>query len=297
MAGRFAPTPTGVLHAGNLRTAVAAWLAARASGREFRMRVEDLDRDRIAAAAGVADRQLADLTALGITWEGEVVWQSDRTPAYEAALETIRDITYECFCSRREIALAVQAPHAGDGFRPYPGTCRNLTPAERAAKRRLRSPALRVRADGAAEAITDKLAGRVAGVVDDFVVRRGDGLFAYNFAVVVDDAFQGVDQVVRGDDLLTSALRQAWLARRLGVKLPEYAHLPLAAGPDGARLAKRDGAIGLDYLHGLGWSTARVVGWLARSLGVDAPEEAELAGLAGGFAWDRVPREIWTVAV
>jgi len=135
MAGRFAPTPTSPLHVGNLRTAVAAWLAARSSGRAFRLRVDDLDHARLAAAEGVAAGQLADLAALGLTHDGPIVCQSARTAAYEEALDQIRPQLYECFCSRREIALAAQAPHASDGLRPYPGTCRDLTRAERAARR------------------------------------------------------------------------------------------------------------------------------------------------------------------
>ncbi|MDR1807759.1 MAG: tRNA glutamyl-Q(34) synthetase GluQRS [Propionibacteriaceae bacterium] len=297
MAGRFAPTPTSDLHVGNLRTALAAWLAARADGREFRLRVEDLDRDRIAAAAGTAERQLADLAALGLTHDGPVVWQSDRTPAYEAALAALGGRVYECFCSRQEIALAAQAPHAADGLRPYPGTCRDLTEAERARRRRHRSPALRVRANGAEVTLDDRLAGRVTGVVDDFVVRRGDGLFAYNFAVVVDDAFQGVDQVVRGDDLLSSAVRQAWLAQQLGLPIPEYAHVPLAVAPGGGRLAKRDGAIGLARLAADGWTIPRIVAWLGRSLGLEAADEATAADLVDQFNWSKIPRGEWVVAM
>ena len=270
MAGRFAPTPTSPLHVGNLRTALGAWLAARSSGRAFRLRVDDLDHD------------------------GPIVYQSARTKAYEAALETVRPDVYECFCSRREIALAAQAPHASDGLRPYPGTCRHLTPGERAALRRHRAPALRIRADGATVSFRDLVAGPVAGVVDDFVVRRGDGVFAYNFAVVVDDAFQGVDQVVRGDDLASSAVRQAWLARRLGVAVPQYAHLPLAVGPTG-RLAKRDGALSLARLLGEGWTIRRLVALLARSLGLAVGDEATPAGLVEGFDWARLPRQPWLV--
>jgi glutamyl-tRNA synthetase len=295
MAGRFAPTPTSDLHLGNLRTALAAWLAARSSGRRFRLRVEDLDRDRIAAAGPIAARQLDDLAALGLTHDGPVVWQSARTAAYEKALERLDGLTYECFCSRQEIARATVAPHGDDGLRPYPGTCRDLSAAERAERRRSRPPALRVRAEGAVVALTDQLAGPTSGTVDDFVIRRGDGLFAYNFAVVVDDACQGVDQVVRGADLLSSALRQAWLARQLGLAVPQYAHLPLAVAPDGGRLAKRDGAIGLARLRRRGWSVGQVVALLARSLGLDCPEQATAAEMVTGFDWSKLPATEWIV--
>jgi len=296
MAGRFAPTPTAPLHLGNLRTAVAAWLAARSSGREFKLRVDDLDHARITAAPGVAAGQLADLAALGLRHDGPVVYQSARTAAYEAALAELDADLYECFCSRKEIALAAQAPHASDGLRPYPGTCRDLTDAERAARRRQRPPALRVRADAARLAVPDRVAGTIAGVVDDFVVRRGDGVFAYNFAVVVDDAFQGVDQVVRGDDLASSAVRQAWLARRLGLAVPEYAHLPLAVGRHG-RLAKREGAADLARLRADGWTVPRLVAFIGRSLGLPAGDEATVEDLVDTFDWARLPRQPWVVDV
>jgi glutamyl-tRNA synthetase len=295
MAGRFAPTPTSALHVGNLRTALAAYLAARSTGREFKLRVEDLDHARIEAAGELAAGQLRDLAALGLVHDGPVVRQSDRAGAHEAALAALGDQVYECFCSRREIALAAQAPHAADGLRPYPGTCRDLSPSRRAELRRHRSPALRVRAGEAEVTVQDALAGEVTGVGDDFVVRRGDGVFAYNFAVVVDDGFQGVDQIVRGDDLLSSAPRQAWLARQLGLPVPEYGHVPLAVAGDGGRLAKRDGAISLERLLAGGWTVGRVVAWLARSLGLDCPDDVDVAELVGLFDWANVPRDPWVV--
>jgi glutamyl-tRNA synthetase len=244
-AGRFAPSPTADLHVGNLRTALLAWCFARLSGRRFLVRVEDLDQARVGAAPDQAARQLADLAALGLDWDGEVVCQSSRTSLYLEAAASLP--TYECFCTRREIAEASQAPH-GD-YRPYPGTCASLTPEERAAKRAAgRGPAVRVRAGGVRFAVRDLHAGVVERVVDDFVLVRGDGTPAYNLAVVVDDGEQGVDQVVRGADLLDSAPRQAWLAERLGYQVPEYAHVGMALGPGGDRLAKRDGAVTLREL-------------------------------------------------
>jgi glutamyl-tRNA synthetase len=296
MAGRFAPTPTSTLHLGNLRTALGAWLMARSSGREFRLRVEDLDPARSAAAPGVAKSQLLDLGRLGLTFDGPILWQSQRTAAYETALAELGDQVYECYCSRREIAEAAQAPHGADGSRPYPGTCRDLSPGERVELRRHRPPALRVRAEAAEVAFTDLVAGPQSSVVDDFVVRRGDGVFAYNFAVVVDDAAQGVDQVVRGDDLLSSTPRQIWLGRRLGWATPDYAHLPLAIGPDGQRLAKRDRAVGLDRVLAAGWTGGQVLAGLAHSLGVEvAGWTATAADLVERFNLDRVPRSEWIV--
>lgn len=298
MAGRFAPSPTSDLHLGNLRTALAAWLFARSTGREFLVRVEDLDQQRVTAAPGVAERQLADLAALGLDHDGEVVRQSERGQLYATALEGLREVTYECFCSRREIAEAAQAPH-GDGHRPYPGTCRDLTDAERAARRRERPAALRVRADEAVVTVHDVLHGHVSGVVDDFVVRRGDGTVAYNLAVVVDDAAQGIDQVVRGDDLLSSAPRQAWLADALGVpRIETYAHVPLAVNRAGVRLAKRDGAVTLADLERGGAGVKEVLTLLAVSLGVAAPgERVNAADLVPRFDPDLVPRSPWVVDV
>lgn len=295
MAGRFAPSPTSDLHVGNLRTGVLAWLFARSTGRPFAMRVENLDQMRVAAAPDVARRQLADLAALGLDWDGEVMWQSERLPAYAEALATLADRLYECYCTRREIAEAAQAPH-DDGYRPYPGTCRHLSGAERAARRAERPPALRVRADGATSTIVDDLAGRVSGAVDDFVVVRNDGAPAYNLAVVVDDGAQGVDQVVRGDDLLTSAPRQAWLAKQLGLRAPHYAHVPLALNRDGKRLAKRVGAVTLSDLAALGLTPADVLSRIATSLGMAEPgESVSLDVLLDRFDPDLLPREPWVV--
>lgn len=212
-AGRFAPSPTSELHLGNLRTALLAWLFARSTGRDFRLRIEDLDTVRVAVARGVERSQLGDLAAIGLDFDGEVVRQSERLDVYRAALAGLD--TYDCYCTRKEIAEAASAPH-GDGYRPYPGTCLRLSARRRAELAATRPPALRVRADGASSTVHDVLHGEVTGVVDDFVLVRNDGTPAYNLAVVVDDLAMGVDQVVRGDDLLSSAPRQAWLATRLG---------------------------------------------------------------------------------
>lgn len=293
MAGRFAPSPTSDLHVGNLRTALLAWLFARSGRRRFLVRIEDLDRARVAAADGVADRNLQDLAAIGLDWDGEVVRQSQRGALYEAALSRLE--TYECYCTRREIEQASSAPQA-DGYRPYPGTCRDLTPAEREARRRTRPPALRVRAHGEVVTVTDVLHGRVSGVVDDFVVRRGNGDWAYNLAVVADDGEQGVDQVVRGDDLLSSSPRQAWLAIRLGYAVPQYAHVGLALNRDGVRLAKRDGAVTVADLAADGVTPGRVLSVLAASIGLGRDgETVTTSTLLDRFDPAAVPLTPWTV--
>ena len=242
-AGRFAPSPSADLHIGNLRTAILAWLFARSTGRRFLIRVEDLD-DR--THDDVARRQLADLAAIGITWDAEPQWQSAHADRYDDVITDLaqRGLVYECFCSRKEILNAPRAPHAPEGA--YPGTCRELTDEQRATRRAAgRPPALRLRSEAVDYTVHDLLHGDYTGPVDDFVLRRGDGVAAYNLAVVVDDAHSAIDQVVRGDDLLTSSPRQAYLGSLLGYPQPEYAHVPLALNAEGKRLAKRDGAVTL----------------------------------------------------
>lgn len=293
MAGRFAPSPTSDLHLGNLRTALVAWLLARSTGRAFQLRIEDLDTQRVRAAPEVAARQIADLAAIGLDFDGEPVWQSDRLARYADAVARLD--TYECFCTRREIAEAASAPH-GDGYRPYPGTCRHLTEAERERRRRDRTPAIRVRAHGAVQAVTDLWAGEVSGVVDDFVVVRNDGVPAYNLAVVVDDVAQGVDQVVRGNDLLSSSPRQAWLTGRLGGTMAQYAHVPLVLNPQGGRLAKRDGAVTLADLADAGVTAGRVLTLLAHSLNLAGRDESVSPGaLLARFDPAALPREPWVL--
>ncbi len=285
-AGRFAPSPSGELHVGNLRTAVLAWLFARSTGRDFLLRVEDLDRAR----AGAEAEQLRDLAAIGVTWDGAVVHQTDRGELYRDAIQqlTSAGLTYECFCTRREIQEAPSAPHAPQGA--YPGTCRNLDPAELEVKRSLRPAAIRLRAGVGEYTVNDVLHGDFTGVVDDFVLRRNDGVTAYNLAVVVDDAAQGIDQVVRGDDLLPSTPRQAYLASLLHIPVPEYAHVPLVVNSDGARLAKRDGAVTLGDLSRAGVAAAEVRDLILRSLGLPA---GTLEQALSGFTPGSLPREPW----
>jgi glutamyl-tRNA synthetase len=285
-AGRFAPSPSGELHAGNLRTAILAWLFARSTGRNFLLRVEDLDRARSGAEA----EQLRDLAAVGVTWDGDVVRQTARGQLYAAAISRLQaaGLTYECFCTRREIQEAPSAPHAPQGA--YPGTCRNLDPAELEFKRSSRPAAVRLRADVAQFTVHDVLHGTYTGIVDDFVLRRNDGVTAYNLAVVVDDAEQGIDQVVRGDDLLPSTPRQAYLASLLDIPVPEYAHVPLVVNSGGVRLAKRDGAVTLRDLAGKGFRSDAVRDRLLESLRLPAgPLEQALAAFDPAV----LPREPW----
>lgn len=286
-AGRYAPSPSGDLHLGNLRTALLAWLFARGTGRRFVLRIDDLDRVR----PGAEERQLDDLAALGIDWDGPVLHQSDRSGRYDAAVGRLTEagLTYECFCTRKEIQQAATAPHGPQGA--YPGTCRDLTPAERAARRAGGRPAaVRLRANRPDFEITDRLHGKYRGPVDDLVLRRGDGIPAYNLTVVVDDAEHGVDQVVRGDDLLPSTPRQAYLATLLGLPVPEYAHVPLVLNTAGQRLAKRDGAVTLADRRRSGDSTREVVAMLAASLGLSGGSANELLT---EFDPGRLPRQPW----
>lgn len=282
--GRFAPSPTGTLHVGNLRTALLAWLFARSEGAAFRVRMEDLDASRV--RPGIEAEQLADLAVIGLDFDGPVVRQSERLGAYEEAVASLgeRGLLYPCFCTRAEIRAAVSAPHGPLPEGAYPGTCLRLTDAER--RERIaegRRPALRVRARAERVAFHDRLHGACEGVVDDFVVRRNDGAFAYNLAVVVDDAAQGVGEVVRGDDLLDSTPRQLLLQRLLGLPAPSYAHVPLVLGEDGQRLAKRHGAVSLREL-----AASAALAWMAASLGL--PPAADAAGLLPAFSPAALPR-------
>lgn len=283
-SGRFAPSPSADLHIGNLRTAALAWLFARSTGRRFLVRVEDLD-DR--TNPEIAARQIADLAAVGVTWDEPPEYQTAHEARYHAVVDdlTTRGLTFECFCSRRDILSAPRAPHAPEGA--YPGTCRDLTDAERAARLSAadRPPALRLRSGVTEYAVTDLLAGEYIGVVDDFVLRRFDGVPAYNLAVVVDDAAQDVDQVVRGDDLLSSSPRQAYLAHLLGYPQPTYAHVPLALNSDGKRLAKRDGAVTLAEL-----GVEHALTLIAESLGYSS---TTVNGMLSEFDPAALPRRPW----
>ena len=274
--GRFAPSPTGLLHLGNLRTALLAWLFARSAGARFLVRVEDLDRSRV--RPGIEEAQLSDLRAIGLDWDGPVVRQSERMGLYEDALARLDTdgLLYPCYCTRAEIRAAASAPHGISASDRYPGTCRGLTAAQRAEHEAAgRPPALRVRSEDVLVDFEDRLLGHFEGIVDDFVVRRNDGTPAYQLAVVVDDAEQGVGEVVRGAE-------------------PAYAHVPLVLGPDGQRLAKRHGAVALSDR---GEGPEEVCSWMARTLGLaEAGEVPSMDDLLDRFDPESLPQEptVWS---
>ncbi len=295
--GRFAPTPSGPLHVGNLRTALVAWLFARVDASPLWLRFDDLDSGAVRAEHYRS--QAGDLAAVGLTWDGPPLRQSERLGRYRAALAELEaaGAVYPCFCSRREIREAAQAPNSALSGHGYPGTCRHLTSAEQARRRASgRSPALRVPAAGTVVTFDDRVAGPQRHELDDFVVMRGDGTPAYHLVNVVDDHALGIELVVRGDDLLPSAARQLHLARLLGRPQPPQAHVPLVLSPDGERLAKRHGAVGLADRAAAGESPAQVLSFLAASLGLAEPgEPVTPADLVPRFRPDALPREPFTL--
>src|SRR5437868_10787745 len=286
--GRFAPSPTGELHLGNARTALLSWLWARKGGGGYAIRIEDIDTPRV--RPGMAEQQLAELAWLGLDWDGPPVFQSQRAGLYEDALRKLGDHVYECFCSRAEIAAA-SAPHGDEGPR-YPGTCANLTRAQRAERRRTRSPSLRLRVPPGPLVFHDEIAADQSfdtrQLVGDFVLRRGDGIFAYQLAVVVDDGAMGITQVLRGADLLSSTARQILLHRLLGHRELRWAHAPLVVAPGGERLSKRDRPLSLSALGARGADPARIVAVLAHLSGMTAPDRCEPRQLIGSFSLSKV---------
>ncbi len=256
--------------------------------------MEDLD--RVVSRREFEDSQLRDLAALGLDWDGEIVRQSERNELYRSALDRLLadDLVYECFCSRREIQQAAQAPNGPDALLRYPGTCRNLSSVERSAKQHAgRAPALRFRSTLEEITVDDAVCGAQTFAVDDIVLRRNDGTYAYNLAVVVDDDEQGVEMVVRGDDLLPSTPSHIQLARALGLRTQQYAHIPLVLSPSGARLAKRDGAVTLSDRLALGETATNVLHRLTTSLGMSGGDPHELVA---EFDLTRLPREPWIFA-
>ena len=291
--GRYAPSPTGTLHLGNLRTALLAWLFARSQGAPFLLRIDDLDRSRCVRGSPSSSSPTSPRWA----WTGTV--RSCASPSgcdrYADAIARLDagGALYPCFCTRAEIREAASAPHGPSPEGAYPGTCRELSAAQRAERERAgRPPALRVRAGGAVVVFEDRLLGARRDVIDDLVVRRNDGDPAYNLAVVVDDAAQGVGEVVRGADLLDTTARQLHLAALLGLPAPSHAHVPLVLGPDGARLAKRHGAVTLADRAAAGESALDVRARLAASVGLAAPgERPSLDELLARFDPDALPSE------
>ena len=295
VVGRFAPTPSGYLHLGNLFCSLIAWLSAKSQGGEILFRSEDLDPDRSRSAYALQAQR--DLEALGLFWDREESCQSRRFDFYKSQLRRLEDrgLVYPCFCSRAQLHAA-SAPHASDGEPLYAGTCRSLTPAQIAEKSRTRSPALRLRVPEETIAFEDLHYGPQSQYLPtgcgDFILRRSDGVYAYQLAVVADDGDMGVTQVVRGRDLLSSTPRQILLYQLLGYPEPEFGHTPLLVSSDGRRLSKRDGDTSLAGILGRGYSPRDVVGALACLAGL-LPEPAPAAPeeLLPLFAWEKLPRE------
>ena len=292
VVGRFAPSPSGRMHLGNVFAALLAWLSVRSRGGAMILRIEDLDPDR--CRQEYIETLRDDLQWLGLTWDTEQTPQSLRSPAYAAAFDRLQaqGLLYPCYCSRTELHAA-SAPHASDGRVIYAGTCRNLTPAARAAK--TKAPAWRLRVPDEIWAVEDGLQGRyeenLARDCGDFIVRRADGVYAYQLAVVVDDAAGGVTEVVRGMDLLSSTPRQCYLYHLLGKTPPAFFHVPLLLAPDGRRLSKRERDLDLGALRAAHRPEA-LLGRLAFWAGLlERPEAVSAAELAADFSWTRVHRE------
>ncbi len=292
--GRLAPSPTGALHLGNARTFLLAWLSVRARGGTLLLRVEDIDGPRL--KPGAEAQALDDLRWLGLDWDGEVVRQTDRLERYRTAAEALvaRGLAYPCVCSRREVEEAASAPHEGEREGPvYPGTCRGRFADVAAARAATgREPALRFRVDVTAQPFADRFRGPQPGALaGDFVICKRDGGPAYQLAVVVDDAAQGVTEVLRADDLLPSTPRQLLLYRALGLRAPAFCHVPLVVGADGLRLAKRHGDTSLRHFRERGVTAERLVGHLAFLCGMRLRgAECRPSDLLAGFELQRLPR-------
>jgi glutamyl-tRNA synthetase len=293
---RLAPSPTGALHLGNVRTFVVNYLLARHNGSRVLMRVEDLDGPRVKVGADA--QMLQELAWLGLQWEEPIVYQSQRGAAYRAALAelTRRGVAYPCVCSRKDVESASSAPHASDGI-PYAGTCvGRFTSAQHATKATGRPAAWRVRITGEPIEVDDQFAGRhsfdLASACGDFVIFKGDGLAAYQLAVVVDDAAGGVDCIVRGEDLLESAARQIYLRRLLDLSpQPRYWHLPLVIGLDGKRLAKRHGDTRIAHYRDAGATPQRILGMIAFWSGLtNRRQEMDMPQLLQNFDVAKIPR-------
>ncbi len=288
LIGRFAPSPTGTLHLGNLRTALASWLSVKAQGGRWIIRIEDVDGPR--CRPELAEAQVRDLAALGLESDAPILWQSRRSEAYRDALARLHESghLYPCACTRKDLQRLASAPHAEDGLRPYDGACRGRAWEGFDAALRFHIP------DGGVD-WSDLLLGPQrddpATLTGDPLLFRRDGVFAYHLAVVVDDGEQGVTEIVRGSDLRSVTATQLRLQEALGLPRPAYAHLGLVTGPDGSRLGKRAGALDLAALRARGVSAEEVIGWLGFSLGcLAAPEPCRASDLIPRFEWTLVPR-------
>ena len=292
--GRFAPSPSGRMHLGNIYTALAAWLCAKSAGGKFLLRIEDLDPVRCPRVN--ADQIMADLEWLGITWDNrEVPYQSERTSVYETYYQKLLDkkLVYPCFCSRAQLHVA-DAPHASDGRVVYAGTCRRLTPEEIQKKSRQRKPAARLILPVTDIGFRDMHYGpqsfNLARDWGDIIIRRSDGVFAYQLAVTIDDGLMGVTQVVRGSDLLSSSAPQLYLFDTLGFPRPCYLHLPMLITQDGARLAKRDKAADMGFLREQLAGPEPLLGYIAWLLGqIRRPEPLKATDILPLFEQKKIP--------
>lgn len=295
IVGRYAPSPSGRMHLGNLLCCLLAWLSAKSKGGQVLLRIEDLDTMRCPRI--YADAIEDDLRWLGLAADGPTppVYQSERSDLYQEYFDRLAaaGLVYPCFCSRSQLHAA-SAPHRADGQVVYAGTCRGLTPLEVAEKIKSRAPAWRVKVPAEEIAFEDGHLGRyaenLAADCGDFYLRRADGVFAYQLAVVVDDALMGVSEVVRGADLVSSTPRQLWLYRTLGLPAPEFYHLPLLLAADGRRLSKRDGDQSLEHLRSV-YAPEEIIGRLAFVCGLQQkPTPRTPAELAADFDWRKVPK-------
>ena len=294
ITGRFAPTPSGRLHLGNILCAMLAYLSARSRGGRFLVRIEDLDVPRCPRRLG--EQVLEDLRFLGFDWDEEPLWQSERGDVYRHYLDemTRQGLVYPCFCTRAQL-MASRAPNQGDTQTVYNGACARLSAEEAARMAQTRVPALRLRVPDREMAFTDGLYGsqreNLARDCGDFILRRSDGLYGYQLAVVVDDALSGVNEVVRGRDILSATPRQIYLQECLGFPTPSYIHIPLLTDADGRRLAKRDRDLDLTELSRR-HSVEEILGMLAFSAGIlEECRPASLRQLIPVFDWGKVRRE------
>ena len=287
--GRFAPSPTGRMHLGNVFSALLSWLSAKAQGGTWLLRIEDIDPQR--SRREYADMLMDDLQWLGLPWDEGPYWQSLRGPIYEHCLQQLTrgGMTYPCYCTRADI-LATQAPHESDGRVVYKGTCRNLPPGARTGP-----AAIRMKVPDAGHALVTFTDGHygthtvnLATQCGDFIVRRKDGAWAYQLAVVVDDALMGITEVVRGRDLLLSSPQQIYLARQLGFTPPHFTHLPLLCNTAGQRLSKRDRSMDMEYLRQR-YTPRQITGMLAHAAGLQpTPDAVSPQALVSSFSWSRV---------
>lgn len=290
--GRFAPTPSGRMHLGNVFAALIAWLSVRSQDGTMILRMEDIDTQR--ARPEYADTLRKDLRWLGLSWDQETAPQSSRAEVYETYFQKLMEmgLLYPCYCTRAQLH-SVNAPHLSDGTYIYPGTCRGLPPAQQAAFHR--PPAWRIRVPDRRITLTDRLQGdyseNLATDCGDFVVRRGDGAFVYQLAVTVDDGLSGVTEVVRGADLLSSCPRQMYLQTLFDFSHPDYAHIPLLVAPDGRRLSKRDRDMDLGFLREQ-MTAPTLLGWLSSSAGlIDRNEPISARELIGEFSWSKLQKD------